>query len=336
MITLGAIAIQFELLLHGDADLPIEGLCGVTDDLPGRLSFVTSGRHARLAAASRIPAFVVKPGALIPGKACLEHPAPEYAMARIATLFERSRYTQAERIHPSAVIHPTAQLGADVQIGPHVAIGAGAAIGAGSVLHAGVVVMDRAVLGEDCELYPHAVVREDCVLGNRVILQPGASIGGDGFGFVTYEGQHIKIPQLGNVVLEDDVEVGANTTIDRGRFTETRVGRGTKIDNLVMLGHNVKTGEACLLVSQVGISGSTKLGDRVTLAGQVGVAGHLQIGDDITVLGQSGITKSLRHPGLYAGMPARPAESWRRATAWLYAESGKAAAGSKSDEDDPA
>lgn len=333
MITLGDIAATFGLALHGDASLHIEGLCGVTDNLPGRLSFVTSGKHARLAATSSIPAFVVTPGARIEGKSCLEHAAPEYAIARIATLFERSSFTQSNLIHPSAVIHPSASLGANVQIGPFVAIGAEAVIGEGSVLHAGAVVMDRAVLGAHCTLYPHAVVREDCVLGQRVILQPGASIGGDGFGFVTHKGEHVKIPQLGNVVLEDDVEVGANTTIDRGRFTETRVGRGTKVDNLVMLGHNVKTGEHCLLVSQVGISGSTKLGDRVTLAGQVGVAGHLNIGDDITVLGQSGITKSLRNPGLYAGMPVRPVDSWRRAMAWLYAESGKAA---KPDDDEDA
>lgn len=326
MLTLADIATRFGLTLHGDPNLAIQGLCGVTDDQPNCLSFVMSGKHAHLALSSQIPAFVVKPGALLAGKACLEHPAPEYAMALIAGLFERSRYTQDSAIHPSAVIHASAELGAEVHLGPFVSVGAGVRIGARCRLYAGAVVMDRVTLGADCVLYPHAVVREDCVLGARVILQPGAVIGGDGYGFVAHAGQHVKIPQLGNVVLEDDVEIGANTTIDRGRFTETRVGRGTKIDNLVMLGHNVKTGEHCLLVSQVGISGSTELGDRVTLAGQVGVTGHINICSDVTVLGQAGITKSIREPGFYAGMPCRPVADWRRATGYLYRAAAKDAA----------
>ena len=333
MFTLGEIATRFDLPLRGDPSLCIERLCGLSDDLSDALSFVASAKHARLALKSRIPAFVVKPGQALEGKACLEHDSPEYAIALIASLFERSRFTQETAVHPSAVIHPSALLGDGVQVGPFVAIGAEVRIGAGSVLHAGVVLMDRVSLGESCILYPHAVVREDCVLGDRVILQAGASIGGDGFGFVSHEGRHMKIPQLGNVVLEDDVEVGANTTIDCGRFTETRVGRGSKVDNLVMLGHNVKTGENCILISQVGISGSTVLGDRVTLAGQVGVTGHIDIASDVTVLGKSAITKPLRKAGLYGGIPVRPVEKWRRAMAWLYAESGKAAGDSGKDDD---
>ena len=323
MLTVADIAERVGLALHGDPSLVIKGLCGVTDDQPECLSFVTSSKHARLAMTSQIPAFVVKPGALLAGKICLEHAAPEYAMALIAGLFQRSRFTQDTAIHPSAVIHPSAEIGAQVQIGPGVCIGAGVRIGARCRLYAGVVVMDRVTLGADCVLYPHVVLREDCVLGERVILQPGAIIGGDGYGFVAHAGHHVKIPQLGTVVLEDDVEIGANTTIDRGRFTETRVGRGTKIDNLVMLGHNVKTGENCLLVSQVGISGSTQLGDRVTLAGQVGVTGHINICSDVTVLGKAGITKSIREPGFYAGMPIKPVERWRRAMAYLYRASAK-------------
>ncbi len=323
MITLGDIATQFGLDLIGDPTLRVTGLCGVTDDLPDRLSFVANAKHARLAEKSCIPAFVVKPGACIDGKTCLQHPAPEYAIALIASLFERTRHTQSVRIHPTAVIHETADLSPDVQVGPFVAIGAEVTIGARCVLHAGVVLMDRVQLGEDCILYPHVVVREECTLGARVILQPGVAIGGDGFGFITHEGRHVKIPQLGTVVLEDDVEIGANSTVDRARFTETRVGRGTKVDNLVMVGHNVRTGEDCLLVSQVGVGGSTRLGNRVTLAGQVGVAGHLSIGDDITVLGQSGVTKTLREPGFYAGLPVRPVDRWRRAMAYLYKAAAK-------------
>lgn len=323
MLTLGEIAARFELELKGDADLPIEGLCGISDDLPGHLSFIARPKHAGAARRSRIPAFVLPPGVTLEGKSCLVHEAPEYAMALIAALFERSRLSQDCARHPSAVIDPSARLGDGVSVGPHAVIGRDVEIGARSVVHAGAVIMDRVVVGEDCVIYPRVTIREDCVLGHRVILQPGAVIGGDGYGFVLHEGRHRKVPQLGNVVLADDVEVGANTTIDRGRFTATRVGRGTKIDNLVMVAHNVQIGEDCLIVAMTGISGSTRLGDRVTLAGQVGVTGHLNICSDVTVLGKSVVAKHVLHPGVYAGNPIRPADQWRRAIARFYAEAKK-------------
>jgi UDP-3-O-[3-hydroxymyristoyl] glucosamine N-acyltransferase len=327
VFTLGEIATRFGLELHGEPGLAIEGLCGISDDRPGCLSYLAAARLARTALASRIPAFVVTPDTSLPGKSCLLHPAPEYAITLIATLFERSRLSQDCARHPTAVIDPTARIGDGVTVGPHVVIGREVEIGARSVVHAGTVIMDRAVLGEDCVLYPRVVVREDCVLGHRVILQPGVVIGGDGYGFVPREGHHHKVPQLGNVVLADDVEVGANSTIDRGRFTATRVGRGTKIDNLVMVAHNVQIGEDCLIVAQTGISGSSRLGDRVTLAGQVGVIGHLDICSDVTVLGKSVVAKHVLRPGVYAGNPVRPAEQWRRAVARFYA------AGKKPDAD---
>ena len=323
MPRLGDIAQRFGLALRGNPDLEIEGLCGISDNLPGRLSFLARPKHARAAQQSRIPAFVVPPGVEVAGKSCLEHAAPEVAIARVASLFERSRLSQDCAIHPSAVIDPSARLGEGVRIGPFVVIGRDAAIGARSVVHAGAVLMDRVVVGEDCLIYPRVTVREDCVLGHRVTLQPGVVIGGDGYGYVPHEGHHYKVPQLGNVVLADDVEVGANTTIDRGRFTETRVGRGSKIDNLVMIAHNVQTGEDCLIVAQTGISGSTKLGDRVTLAGQVGVTGHLDICSDVTVLGKSVVAKHVLRPGIYAGNPIRPADQWRRAVARFYADAKK-------------
>jgi UDP-3-O-[3-hydroxymyristoyl] glucosamine N-acyltransferase len=244
-------------------------------------------------------------------------------IALIATLFERSRLSQHCARHPNAVIDPSARLGDGVAVGPHAVIGRDVEIGARSVVHAGAIIMDRVVVGEDCVIYPRVTIREDCVLGHRVILQPGAVIGGDGYGFVLHEGRHRKVPQLGNVVLADDVEVGANTTIDRGRFTATRVGRGTKIDNLVMVAHNVQIGEDCLIVAMTGISGSTRLGDRVTLAGQVGVTGHLNICSDVTVLGKSVVAKHVLRPGVYAGNPIRPADQWRRAMARLYADARK-------------
>ena len=315
---LSEIARQFELEWSGDGALEIEGVCGLSDDLPDRLSFVNSARHAADAAASQIAAFVTRSDQPVAGKANLFHTEPEYMMARIAGLFARSQLGDARGVHPSAIVALSAALGDDSYIGPNVVVGQHVRIGPRCKIFPNVVIMDRVEIGEDCVIYPNCTLREDSLLGKRVILQPGVSIGGDGFGFVMHEGEHFKIPQLGRVVLEDDVEVGANSTIDRARFSETRIGRGTKIDNLVMLAHNVVTGENCVIVSQVGVSGSTRLGNRVTLAGQVGTVGHVTVADDVTVLGKGGITKDIREAGVYAGMPLKPARLWRKAMARLY------------------
>lgn len=325
MLKLAEIAAHIAADLIGDPDIAIAGLCGLSDDLPQRLSFMTKAQFAGAAERSRIPAFITRPDALIANKTCLIHPDPELAIALAARLFEPPRlsYSATNLIHPSACIHPSARLAEGVSVGAFVVIGRDVCIDGHTIVDPGVVIMDRVRIGKSCVIHARAVVREDCVLGDRVILQPGVSIGGDGFGFLERNGEHIKIPQLGNVILEDDVEVGANTTIDRGRFTSTRVGRGTKIDNLVMLAHNVQTGKHCLIVAQTGISGSTKLGDRVTLAGQVGVIGHLNICSDVTVLGKSVVAKHVLQPGTYAGIPIRSADQWRKAVAQFYARAKK-------------
>lgn len=321
MRTAAEVARTIGATLAGEPELELEGLCGLSDNLPGRLSFIGKAAQRRLAETSAIPAFIARPDHALPGKTCLLHADPDYAIVRAAALFEPERlsYADSSGRHPTAVIHPDALVGPACEIGAHVVIGKGARIGARCRLYPGAVVMDRATLGDDCVLNPHSVVREDCVLGNRVVLQPGVVIGGDGFGFIEREGRHQKIPQLGNVVLEDDVEVGANSTIDRGRFTATRVGKGSKIDNLVMLAHNVQVGENCLIVAQTGVSGSTQLGDRVVLAGQVGVTGHLRVCSDVTVMGKSVIAKHVLKPGVYAGIPIRPIALWKKAVARLYA-----------------
>ncbi len=326
MLTLGDIVQRLGFELHGDPTLSIVGVCGISDDLPDRLSFVARAKHTPAARSSRIPAFIVRPNELIADKSCIVHAEPEYACALVAALFVPSQYSQETPLHPTAVVDPSATLGAGVRIGPYVVIGRDVKLGARSVIHPGAVLMDRVVVGADCVIHAHVTVREDCVLGDRVVVQPGAAIGGDGFGFVLHEGRHHKIPQIGNVVIEDDVEIGANATIDRGRFTATRVGRGTKIDNLVMVGHNVQIGEDCLLVSQTGISGSTVIGDRVTMGGQVGVAGHLRIHSDVTALARAGIVKNVLRPGVYAGFPLRPFAQWKKTIAWLHAQAKRATA----------
>ena len=322
-INLAAIASEFQFDFEGDGDIEIHRLCGLSDNQSDALSFVADEKLNEQAQTSDIPAFVVKPGKAIAGKANIFHPNPNYAISRIATLFQPSQLSFDEAIHPSAVVHASAKLGDGVRLGPNVVIGADAILGDGCEIIANVVIMDRARLGKDCLVHPQVVIREDCVLGDRVIVQPGASIGGDGYGFVHYDNQHVKTPQLGNVIIESDVEIGANCAIDRGRFTATKIGAGTKVDNLVMVAHNVQTGENCLLVSQSGISGSSVLGNNVTLAGQVGLVGHINIADDVTLLGQSMATKDIREAGFYAGSPARPAAQWRKAVAAMYANLNK-------------
>ncbi len=319
MYDVDEIAQKFDLSYVGDGNCKIQRLCGVSDDLPDALSFVNSAKFVRDAERSNIPAFVTRESWPVAGKINLFHADPEYLMALIAGLFEPIKLTQEEAIHATAVIDPSAKLGTNVRVAAHAVVGANVTIGDRSTILASTVIMDRAQLGAACLIHPHVVIREDCVLGDRVIVQPGAVIGSDGYGYVEHEQRHVKIPQLGNVEVEDDCEIGSNVTIDRGRFTATRIGRGTKVDNLVMVAHNVRTGEDCLLVSQTGISGSSRLGDRVTLAGQVGLVGHISVCDDVTVLGQSMVTKNINTPGAWAGSPARPAERWRRAIARLYA-----------------
>lgn len=203
-------------------------------------------------------------------------------------------------VDTSAILHDS------VQISPFVYVGPGARIGARTVLYPGCFVGAAASLGEDCVVYPNAVVREGCHVGDRCILNPGAVIGGDGFGFAPDGHENIKIPQVGGVILHNDVEVGTNSSVDRGALTDTIVDQQSKIDSLVQVGHNVTVGKACFIAAGTGIAGSSVIGNRVTLAGQVGVAGHLKIADNITVLAQAGVTRNLEEPGVYSGFPARP------------------------------
>lgn len=216
-------------------------------------------------------------------------------------------------IHPTAIVHPEAQIGPDVSIGPYAVVDRGAIIGARTRIMAHVCVGASAQTGEDCILHPHAVLREGCILCNRVILQPGAVIGSCGFGYLTdASGTHNKLEQIGNVVIEDDVEIGANTTIDRARFKTTRIGRGTKIDNLVQIAHNVSLGEHNIIVSQTGIAGSTKTGRHVIMGGQAGIVGHVEIADNVIIASRGGVSKDIPKAGKYNGSPVIPLADYNR------------------------
>jgi UDP-3-O-[3-hydroxymyristoyl] glucosamine N-acyltransferase len=236
---------------------------------------------------------------------------PSLAFARLVERFAPPPIVFPPGVHPSAVVASDALLGEGVSIQPGVVIEAGARVGARSVIGANSYIGHGAIVGEDCHFAPRVTVAARCLVGNRVILHSGAVLGSDGFGFEFSAGRHVKIPQTGIVQVDDDVEIGANTTIDRARFGRTWIGEGTKIDNLVMIAHNVVIGKHCIIVAQVGISGSTRLGNYVTLAGQVGVAGHLEIGDQAVVAAQGGVSKSLPGKEMYMGFPAMPAREYR-------------------------
>ena len=293
-------------------DADITGVSSLHDALPGDVTFLANPKYAKQLASTKATAVLVREDCDLPppaaGGALVRVASPDLAFAQAVPHFTKPAIVRAPGIHPSAVVDPTATIGKDVHVGPLCAIGPGAVIGDRCVLEAHVVVDDEAVLGEDCHLYPMVSVRERCRLGNRVTVHNGTVIGADGFGYNTKVGPDgikvEKIPQLGNVEIGDDVEIGANAAIDRARFGSTVIGPHTKIDNLVQIGHNVRTGPYCGIVSQVGIAGSTHLGAGVMLWGQVGLAGHLEIGDRVEVLAQSGVSGDLPGPGLYFGSPA--------------------------------
>lgn len=216
-------------------------------------------------------------------------------------------------VHPSAVVATSVQFDPQrVSIGPCVVIEDNVTLGEGTVIHAGAFIGHGSRLGADCILHANCVIKDRTVIGNRVIIHSGTAIGTDGFGYEFTKGHHVKIEQVGIVQIDDDVEIGSCTTIDRARFGRTWIGEGTKIDNLVQIAHNVVIGKHSIIVSQVGISGSTHIGNNVTIAGQAGIVGHLEISDQVTLLAKAGVTKSINEPGVYTGFPARPLMEGRR------------------------
>lgn len=226
--------------------------------------------------------------------------------------------SECRGIHPTAVIHPSATIGADVFIGPYAVISEHAQIGDHTQIFPFVFIGAHVTVGAQCLFYPHVTIRERCIIGSRVILQPGAVIGSCGFGYATNaQGKHTKLDQLGYVIIEDDVEIGANTTIDRARFKTTTIGRGTKIDNLVQVGHNVHLGADNIIISQTGIAGSVKTGKNVVMGGQAGVVGHLEIADGVMIATRGGVSKSLTRPGKYAGSPVIGLAEYNRQQVYL-------------------
>ena len=257
--------------------------------------------------ASEAGAAVVDQAVPLNGKTLVRVKDPLMAFVTIVQKMHARPAATWAGIHPTAVVHPTARLGPDPSVGPHVSIGEGAEVGARCRLQAGASVGHHCRLGDDVALGPNAVVYDGCVLGSRVIVHAGAVIGADGFGFRTIQGRHVKVPQIGNVEIGDDVEIGAGTTIDRGTFGTTRIGAGTKIDNLVQIAHNCQIGRHNLFAAQVGIAGSVTTGDYVVMGGQVGIADHCRIGDRTMLGAKCGVHKDIPADQRMLGAPATPA-----------------------------
>jgi len=289
---------------EGESDPLIRGAAGFGDAGPDQITFVDDRKLEKQLEGIRAGAVVVRPGVPCPVPA-LRCDSPRQVFAGLLGLFAPSldRVLPLER-HPTAVVDPAAEVAADVALGPYSVVGPGAVIGAGCRLGAHVVVEADARLGASCLLHTRAVVRERCVLGDRVVLHAGTVVGGDGFGYVPGPEGLVKIPQIGIVVLEDDVEVGVNSCIDRATAGETRVKRGTKIDNLVQIAHNVVVGSHCAISAQTGISGSCVLGDGVVMGGQVGCADHLTLGDGARIAAKSGLTRDVPAGQAVFGYPA--------------------------------
>ncbi len=299
--------------LVGDPTFCITGVNTLEDAIPSDASFLANPRYTEAMRKSEAGVICVDPNVeLIPGKNYLVSPDPGRAIQIIAELFLTAGSSGFNGIHSSAVIHPSVQIGPNVSIGPYAVIDRNVQIGANTQIGPHVSIGYEVEIGTDCQIHPHCTIRERCRLGNRIILQPGTVVGSCGFGYTPDPmGRHIKLEQLGSVVIEDDVEIGANTTIDRARFKETLIRKGTKIDNLVQIAHNVEIGEHNIIAAQTGIAGSAKTGKYVMLGGQVGVVGHVELTDHTLVASRGGVSKSLKS-GKYRGSPAVPIAEYQR------------------------
>jgi len=295
----------------GDGTILLAGFAPAHAARPGDLTFAENEAYFARADQSAASAILVAGEWSSSAKVLIRVPNARVAFAKVLPLFFPEA-TFAPGVHPTAVVAPTATVHSSAHIGPHCVVGEGVRIGARSVLEAMVHAGAEVRIGEDTRLYPRVTIYPRSRIGDRVMIHAGAVIGSDGYGYVLDGGAHRKIPQVGDVVIQDDVEIGANVTIDRGALGSTVIGKGTKLDNLVQLGHNVVVGEHCLLIAQVGVAGSTRLGDYVTLAGQVGIAGHLKIGNRAMVAAQSGVMHDIPEDGRWMGSPAHPDRQMKR------------------------
>ncbi|MFZ4116584.1 MAG: UDP-3-O-(3-hydroxymyristoyl)glucosamine N-acyltransferase [Chthoniobacterales bacterium] len=305
--------------LFGSSTSSIIGVASLREAKEGDLAFYVAPRYLSELRETKATAV------LVPRNFHQEAPCPVIKVDNPSTAFDRviallapAPRPVAEGIHPHALVSPLAILGKNVALGPYVVIEEGVEIGDDTVIGAHSFIGADTKIGKNCHFYPRVTLRERCIIGNNVILQPGVVLGSCGFGYISSATGHEKIPQVGIVEIEDDVEIGANTTIDRARFGRTLIGRGTKIDNLVQIAHNVVLGPHNMICAHVGISGSTRTGTGVTLAGQVGLSGHIEIGDRAIIGAQSGLSKNVPPGALVIGSPAKPMEQWKKNNFYIH------------------
>lgn len=294
-------------------DVELTGLAGLKEAQPGQLSFLANPSYAEYLGSTKASCIIVPKNVAAEGRTLIITDNPYLSFAKAVTFFYNAGKTKPQPgIHPSAIIDPSAQIDKSAAIGAYVVIEAGARIGANTVIMPLCYIGQGTTVGDDCLIYPQVSIREGCRIGNRIIIHGGVVVGADGFGYAKDGDKYFKIPQVGNVILEDDVEVGANTAIDRGALGPTIVRQGTKIDNLVQIAHNVHIGKDGVVAGQSGVAGSTFIGDRVVMGGQVGIIGHLKIGDDVTLGAQSGVIKSIPSQTVASGYPAKRHTEARR------------------------
>lgn len=316
-LTLSEIATQLRGEVSGDGSTPITGLASAGNARPGDLTFAEKESYLAAAEASQASGIIVSGALASSKKPVIRVRDPRVAVAWLLPIFFPPE-SRPNGIHPGAVIDPSAQIDSTAHIGPNCVVEAGARIGARTVLMGGNHVGRDCRIGEDVCLFPNVVIYARSVVGHRVAIHAGTVIGSDGYGYVFDEGRHRKVLQVGNVVIEDDVEIGANAAIDRGALGSTVVGQGTKIDNLVHVAHNVVMGKHCLIMGQCGFAGSTKLGDYCVVASQSGVAGHLSLGRQSTVGAKSGVMRDIPDGGTVLGIPALPDKQTKRQ--WIAAQ----------------
>jgi len=331
-LTLEDLANQLDLPFSGKASLELTHACGLDQLRPGGVAYLASAsglssvptprgihrnhHHEEEIRGDEI-AVIVPAGTKAEGRNFLFAHDPLVAHVKATALLHPLQHPEAQ-VHHSAILGDNVQLGENVWIGPLVALYNGVRVGSGSIIHAGCVLMTDAFLGEDCELFPKVVVQEECIIGNRVILQSGSVIGADGHGYFQREGVNQKIPQVGRVVIEDDVEIGANTTVDRARFTDTVIKAGSKIDNQVQIAHNVVVGENALISAQSAIGGSATIGHHLILGGQTGIRDNVEVGNHVTAVARSVITTNIADKQVVGGMPSRPVSQWRKTQALIH------------------
>ncbi len=316
--TLKEIAEKIGGRLVGDGNYTITGVSGIREAVEGDITFVSNPKYAKELKTTRASAVIIsediEPSA---NKNIIVHKNPSLAFSQVIDLLYPEEKLHPTGIHPKAVTAPNVKIGSDVSIHAYSVIEEDTVIGDGTVVFPFVYIGKGCKIGKNCLLYPNITIREKSIIGDRVIIHSGSVIGADGFGYLNLDGEHKKIPQIGTVEIEDDVEIGANVTIDRARFDKTIIKRGTKIDNLAMIAHNVKVGENTLIIAQAGISGSTEIGNNVILAGQAGLVGHIKVGDNAVVGAQAGVTKSVPSGTIVSGYPARPHRQQLKLSAFI-------------------